>query len=100
MHAGLLLAGCKAHLKDPGSGTPAKRQLLAFVLLECMQQPRLRSEACSQLVRGIADGHFGSREVSAMPGLLTSTQFRLLQDYLQFWRHDSMTALLIVAVLS
>ena len=85
MHAGLLLAGCKAHLRDPGGGTSAKRQLLAHVLLECMQQPQLRSEACSQLVRGIADGHFGSREVSAATGLLTSRQFRLLQDYVQVW---------------
>lgn len=85
MHAGLLLAGCKAHLKDPDGGTPAKRQLLAYVLLECMQQPQLRSEACSQLLRGIADGHFGSSEVSATTGLLTSKQFRMLQDYLQVW---------------
>ena len=85
MHAGLLLAGCKAHLKDPGSDAPGMKQLLAFVLLECMQQPQLRSEACSQLVRGIVDGHFGSSEVSAMTGLQTSTQFRLLQDYLQVW---------------
>ena len=85
MHAGLLLAGCKAHLKHPGSGTPAKRQLLAYVLLECMQQPQLRSEACSQLVRSIADGQLGSSEVSATTGLLTRKRFRLLQDYLQVW---------------
>ena len=83
MHAGLLLAGCEAHLKDPGSSIPAMRQLLAYVLLECMQQPQLRSGACSQLVRGIADGHIGSNEVSATTGLLTSKQSRLPQDYLQ-----------------
>lgn len=83
MHADILLAGCKAHLKSPESGTPAIRHLLAYVLLECMQQPQLRSEACSQLVRGIADGQLGSSEVGPLTGLLASTQSKLLHKALQ-----------------
>ena len=74
MRADLLLAGCKAHLKNSEGDAPAMKQLLAYVLLECIQQPQLRSEACSQLTRGIADGLFGSSEVSALTGVLTSTQ--------------------------
>ena len=97
MHAELLLAGCKAHLKDQSSDTPAMKQLLAHVLLECLQQPQLRSEACSLLVRSIADGQVGSSEVRALTGLLTSTQSGQLHKCLQVQRQHSLTALLLLA---
>ncbi len=36
------------------------------MLMECVQQPQLRSEAASALMQGIAQGRLGDREVSSL----------------------------------
>ena len=70
--AGHLLGSCTA---APGStedshghpGNAAVRQALhALVLMECIQQPQLRSEAASTLMQSIAQGRLGDKEVSVV----------------------------------
>lgn len=43
-----------------------RRQLRALLLLECLQQPQLRSEAASALMQGVARGELGDAEVGLL----------------------------------
>ncbi len=47
-----------------GGHAVAQRQLHALVLLECVQQPPLRSQAASALMQGLAHGRLGTSEVT------------------------------------
>ncbi len=42
-----------------------RKALHALVLMECIQQPQLRSEAASSLMQGIAQGQLGDRQVTS-----------------------------------
>ena len=50
----------------PAGNAAARKELHALVLMECVQQPQLRSEAASALMQGIAQGRLGDREVSSL----------------------------------
>ena len=62
-----------------GTSSSAQGQLHALMLLECMQQPQLRSEAAAVLMQGIAQGQLGVAEV-LLSLMATFTSYIQMQD--------------------
>lgn len=69
LRAEALLTSSKASLEaaqgdnSAQQGASIVRQLHAYVFLECLQQPQLRSEAGSALMQAISGGRLGCIEV-------------------------------------